>query len=103
MESLIKDKSSIAVVIDEFGGTAGVISLEDVLEQIFGEIEDEHDDEQMIAREEGDGEYLFSSRHEVKHLNEHYNLGIEESDEAIHWLDLSSSTTREYPLQANDL
>ncbi len=81
LQSLIKRKNNIAVVIDEFGGTAGVISLEDVLEQIFGEIEDEHDEPEMIAKEVGEGEYVFSSRHEVHYLNEHFGLGIEESDE----------------------
>ncbi len=81
LQSLIKHKSNIAVVIDEFGGTAGVISLEDVLEQIFGEIEDEHDEPEMIAKEVGEREYVFSSRHEVRYLNDHYDLGIEESDE----------------------
>ncbi len=81
MESLIKHKSNISVVIDEFGGTAGVISLEDVLEQIFGEIEDEHDEPEMIEKEVGDGEYVLSCRLEVRYLNEHYNLEIEESDE----------------------
>ncbi|MFI3259888.1 MAG: hemolysin family protein [Rikenellaceae bacterium] len=81
LQSFIKHKSNIAVVIDEFGGTAGVISLEDVLEQIFGEIEDEHDEPEMIERKTGDGEYVFSCRQEVKYLNEHYDLSIEESDE----------------------
>ncbi len=81
MQSMIKHKSNIAVVIDEFGGTAGVISLEDVLEQIFGEIEDEHDEPEMIEKELGDGEYLLSCRLEVRHINERYDLGIEESDE----------------------
>ncbi|MFR9619861.1 MAG: hemolysin family protein [Rikenellaceae bacterium] len=81
LQSFIKRKSNIAVVIDEFGGTAGVISLEDVLEQIFGEIEDEHDEPEMIAKEVGDREYVFSSRHEVRYLNEHFDLNIEESDE----------------------
>ncbi len=81
LQSLMKYKSNIAVVIDEFGGTAGVISLEDVLEQIFGEIEDEHDEHEMIEKKVGDCEYVFSSRQEVRYLNEHYALGIEESDE----------------------
>lgn len=81
LQSLIKHKSNIAVVIDEWGGTAGVISLEDVLEQIFGEIEDEHDEPEMIAKEVGEGEYVLSCRQEVRYLNEHFNLGIEESDE----------------------
>lgn len=77
----IKQKSNIAVVIDEFGGTAGIISLEDVLEQIFGEIEDEHDVEELVEKQIGDGEYVFSCRLEVEYLNEKYGLGIEESDE----------------------
>ncbi len=81
MQSLIKHKSNIAVVIDEFGGTAGVISLEDVLEQIFGEIEDEHDEPEMVEKQVSEGEYIFSCRLEVRHLNEKYNLSLEESDE----------------------
>lgn len=81
MQTLIKNKKNIAVVIDEFGGTAGVISLEDVLEQIFGEIEDEHDEQEMIEKKISDSEYVFSCRQEVKYLNERYDLGIEESDE----------------------
>ncbi len=81
MQSLIIHKTNIAVVIDEFGGTAGVISLEDILEQIFGEIEDEHDEPEMIEKSVGDGEYVFSGRLEVHHLNEKYDLQIEESDD----------------------
>ncbi len=81
IKTLMKDKRNIAVVIDEFGGTAGVISLEDVLEQIFGEIEDEHDEPEMIERELSNGEYLLSARLEVKYLNERYDLGLEESDD----------------------
>lgn len=79
LHNFIKHKSNIAVVIDEFGGTAGVISLEDVLEQIFGEIEDEHDIPDLIEKEVGANEYVFSCRLEVKYLNEKYNLSIEES------------------------
>ena len=81
LETFTKRRASIAVVIDEFGGTAGIISLEDVLEQIFGEIEDEHDVQEMIERVEGDGEWVFSCRLEVEYLNERYDLGIPESDE----------------------
>ncbi len=81
MQTLIKDKRNIAVVIDEFGGTAGVISLEDVLEQIFGEIEDEHDEPEMIERQLSEDEYLFAGRLEVKYLNERYDLNLEESDD----------------------
>ncbi len=81
MQTLIKDKRNIAVVIDEFGGTAGVISLEDVLEQIFGEIEDEHDETELIEKKISDREYVLSGRTEVKALNEKYDLGLEESDD----------------------
>ncbi len=79
--SLIKYKSNIAVVIDEFGGTAGVISLEDVLEEIFGEIEDEHDETEMIEKQVGDDEYVLSCRLDVDYLNERYDLGLEESND----------------------
>ncbi len=81
IQTLTKDKRNIAVVIDEFGGTAGVISLEDVLEQIFGEIEDEHDEPEMIERELSEDEYLFAGRLEVKYLNERYDLGLDESED----------------------
>lgn len=81
LENFIKHRSNIAVVIDEFGGTAGIISLEDVLEQIFGEIEDEHDAPELIEKQVAEDEYVFSCRLEVKYLNEKYGLGIEESRE----------------------
>lgn len=81
LETFTKRKASIAVVIDEFGGTAGIISLEDVLEQIFGEIEDEHDVQELIEKHISDNEWIFSARLEVEHLNEEYNLGIPESEE----------------------
>lgn len=81
LQNLIRHKSNIAVVIDEFGGTAGIISLEDVLEQIFGEIEDEHDVPDLIEKSVGDQEWVLSCRLEVKYLNEKYDLGIEESTE----------------------
>lgn len=76
-----KNKSSIAVVIDEFGGTAGIISLEDVLEQIFGEIEDEHDKPDVVEKRVSEREFVFSCRLEVEYLNEKYNLDLPESDE----------------------
>ncbi len=81
LENFTKHRSNIAVVIDEFGGTAGVISLEDVLEQIFGEIEDEHDVPDLTEKQVGENEYVLSCRHEVKYLNERYDLGIDETRE----------------------
>lgn len=77
----IKNNRSIGVVIDEYGGTAGVVSMEDVLEEIFGEIEDEYDYQDLVERAYGNGEYMFSGRLEVDYLNEKYKLGIPESDE----------------------
>ncbi len=81
LQNFTKHGTNIAVVIDEFGGTAGIISLEDVLEQIFGEIEDEHDEAEEIEKQVGEAEYVFSCRLEVKYLNEKYNLQIEENKE----------------------
>lgn len=81
LETFTKRRASIAVVIDEFGGTAGIISLEDVLEQIFGEIEDEHDVQELVEKEISEGEWEFSSRLEVEYLNEKYGLGLAEEDD----------------------
>jgi CBS domain containing-hemolysin-like protein len=81
LETFTKRRASIAVVIDEFGGTAGIISLEDVLEQIFGDIEDEHDVQELVEKRVGDGQWIFSSRLEVEYLNEEYELGLPESEE----------------------
>lgn len=81
LQNFIKRKSSVAVVVDEFGGTAGIISMEDVLEQIFGEIEDEHDVSDDVEKQVGPCEYVLSCRLDVEYLNEQYDLEIEESDE----------------------
>ena len=81
LTDFIKRRSSIAVVIDEFGGTAGIVSLEDMLEEIFGEIEDEHDSQDLVEKRISESEYVLSARLEVDYLNEKYSLGIEESKE----------------------
>ncbi len=81
LASFIKEKKSIAVVVDEFGGTAGMITMEDILEEIFGDIEDEYDTVSTIERKLASGDYLFSGRLEVEYINERYGLVIEQSDE----------------------
>ena len=81
LETFTKRRASIAVVIDEFGGTAGIISLEDVLEEIFGEIEDEHDVQDLVEKRVEERHWIFSSRLEIDYLNEEYSLGIPESEE----------------------
>jgi CBS domain containing-hemolysin-like protein len=81
MNLLTKKRKSVAVVLDEYGGTSGIITIEDIVEELFGEIEDEHDsDEELIEKELGDGVYVFSARLDVEYINQTYKLAIPESD-----------------------
>ena len=71
---LTKDRKSIAWVVDEFGGTAGIVTMEDVLEEIFGEIKDEYDTEEFVEKQLSVNEFIFSGRLEIDYLNEKYDL-----------------------------
>lgn len=81
MRRLLAEKRSIAIIVDEFGGTAGMVTLEDLVEEIFGDIQDEHDNMQLTEREVAPGIYEFSGRSEIAHLNEIFHLDIPEDDE----------------------
>lgn len=81
MQNLLKEKKSMAIVVDEFGGTAGMVTLEDLVEEIFGDIEDEHDRRKLIARKTGENSYELSGRMEIERVNELFDLNLPESDD----------------------
>ncbi|MFA5815792.1 MAG: hemolysin family protein [Bacteroidales bacterium] len=81
LTKLLREQANIAAVIDEFGGTSGVVTTEDILEEIFGEIEDEHDNPTLIEKKAANGEYMFSGRLEIDYLNETYGFNLPASDE----------------------
>jgi CBS domain containing-hemolysin-like protein len=81
MRQLMQQKRSLAVVVDEFGGTSGLVALEDIVEEIFGDIEDEHDSTNYVAKKLDNGEYLLSARLEIEKANELFDLSLPESDE----------------------
>lgn len=81
MKIFLQQKKTLGVVVDEFGGTSGLVSLEDIVEEIFGDIEDEHDSAKYVAKQTADGDYLLSARLEIDKVNEMFDLDLPESDE----------------------
>jgi len=75
------EKKNVALVVDEFGGTSGMVTIEDVLEEIVGDIEDEHDVNELTEKEVSENEFIFSGRLETDYLNEKYNLNLPEKDD----------------------
>ena len=81
MQTFLQQKKSLGIVVDEFGGTSGLVSLEDIVEEIFGDIEDEHDAAKYVAKKTDDGDYLLSARLEIDKVNDMFGLELPESDE----------------------
>ena len=81
MRRMMADKRSLVIVVDEFGGTSGLVTLEDLVEEIFGEIEDEHDHKRIVARKVNDNSFMFSGRVEISAVNEEFGLDLRESEE----------------------
>ncbi len=100
---LTKKRKSIAVVIDEYGGTSGILTVEDIIEEIFGEIEDEHDSPQLTEKVIKKGHYIFSARLEVDYLNETYNLQLPEGEAYETLGGLIVSTTQNIPEQQEEI
>lgn len=101
---LTKKRKSIAVVLDEYGGTSGIITVEDIVEELFGEIEDEHDEvEELIEKELENGVYLFSTRFDVEYLNQTFKLNIPESDSYGTLGGFIVDFTKEIPLKGEQI
>lgn len=81
MRIFLQEKKSLGVVVDEFGGTSGIVCLEDIVEEIFGDIEDEHDSSNYVAKKTEEGDYLLSARLEIDKVNELFDLDLPESDD----------------------
>ena len=104
LNSLTKKRKSIAVVLDEYGGTSGIVTVEDIIEELFGEIEDEHDeDEKLIEKQLDDKNFIFSARLDVEYLNENYKLAIPETDSYGTLGGFIVDFTKEIPLKGDEI
>ncbi|MDR1679994.1 MAG: hemolysin family protein [Prevotellaceae bacterium] len=83
LQVLMREQKSMAVVVDEFGGTAGIVTLEDIMEEIFGDIEDEHDRKRLVAKKMNNREYILSGRLEIDTVNQQFDLDIPESNDYV--------------------
>ena len=81
LNMMISQRKSVAVVVDEFGGTAGMVTVEDLIEEIFGEIQDEYDVDELIVKQNSETEYILAGRFEIDYLNQEYALNLPQSDE----------------------
>ncbi len=97
MKLFMQQKKSLAVVVDEFGGTAGIVALEDLVEEIFGDIEDEHDTSSYICKQIGEHEYILSARLEIEKVNETFGLDLPESDDYLTVGGLILSSYQSFP------
>jgi CBS domain containing-hemolysin-like protein len=93
MHIFLQQKKSLGVVVDEFGGTSGIVSLEDIVEEITGDIEDEHDNQKYVAKQLTDGDYMLSARLEIEKVNEMFDLDLPESDD---YMTISGLILHEY-------
>ena len=103
LELFTKKSANIAVVVDEYGGTAGLVTIEDVIEEIFGDIEDEHDTDDWVEEKISENEYLFAGRFDIDQLNENYDFELEESEDYDTLGGLIISHLEVIPLKGDEL
>lgn len=104
MNLLTKKRKSVAVVLDEYGGTSGILTIEDIVEELFGEIEDEHDlDEELVEKELGENSFLFSARFDVEYLNQTYKLAIPENESYGTLRGFIVNFTKEIPQKGDEI